>query len=147
MGKSKEFRISKSQAKKIEEDSFVQALKAEWKLFWESLKSNPESLHRESQFEAQKLGTLSLEDIRRLTRSLSTHRRRLNQELEFLKSEIDQHTRQLEQCIDDRKEQILSYINALNDRGQTMSSRLQQLDLQLRATRSREDELLQNKSH
>jgi sulfite reductase alpha subunit-like flavoprotein len=128
-------------SKKIE-DSFVKALKEEWKIFWESLKAEPEKIKPATPLEIEKLQSLSLEDVRRLSRSLSTHRRRLNQELEFLRSEIDQHSAKLETQPEHSRERTLRYLNDLNDRGHAMSTRLAQLDSHLKETRRREDELV-----
>jgi len=129
-----------------EEDSFVQALKQEWKLFWDSLKKSPETLRAPNSFESGQLRKLSIEDIKKITRSLSTHRRRLNQELEFLRSEIDKRTQSLEMLSEEPRKKALTELNDLNDRGQTMSLRLNQLDQHLRETRNLEDELAQKPS-
>lgn len=129
--------------RRSEEDSFVQALKQEWKLFWDSLKKSPEALQAPSSFESGQLRKLSIEDIKKITRSLSTHRRRLNQELEFLRSEIDNRTHSLESLAEEQRQKALSELNDLNDRGQTMSLRLNQLDQHLRETRTLEDEIAQ----
>lgn len=133
--------------KKVD-DSFVRALKEEWKLFWESLKADPEEAKTKAatSFETEKLKTLSLEDVRRITRSLSLHRRRLNQELEFLQSEIEQQTSDLQQQPNEVREKTVRHLNDLNDRGQAMSLRLSQLDQHLRETRRREDELNHEKT-
>lgn len=71
----------------------------------------------------------------------------MNQELEFLRSEIEKQTKALDDAAAELREAMVFQLNALNDRGEAMSSRLQQLDIQLREMRSREDEILHSKSH
>lgn len=124
--------------------SFIENLKLEWTLFWDSLvgedDSAPEDLIQ------NKLESLSLEQIKKITKSLSSDRKLLNQQLESVKKEIDLNSAKLETLIlvGADSEDTMARIVALNDLGQGLSEQLEKLDHKLKLTRRRETELIES---
>ena len=124
--------------------SFIENLKLEWTLFWDSLvgedDSAPEDLIQ------NKLESLSLEQIKKITKSLSSDRKLLNQQLESVKKEIDLNSAKLETLIlvGADSEDTMARIEALNDLGQGLSEQLEKLDHKLKLTRRRETELIES---
>lgn len=121
--------------------SLVGSLKNEWSLFWESLAGEEEpSPILENSFETGRLKSMSLEDIRRITRSLSADRRRLNQKLESLNKEIELNQVKLEslRLVGSQDEDIVRRIGELHDQGQNLSDELTSLDSKIRLAREAE---------
>lgn len=96
--------------------SLVHALKTEWSLLWESLAGEDES-SPENSFESGKLRSLTLDDVRRITRELSQNRRKLNRRLETLQKEIELNTVKLEsvRSVGSDDEKAVQRINDLSE--------------------------------
>lgn len=122
--------------------SLVDSLKTEWNLLWESL-AGEEGESSKNSFETGQLRTLSLEDVRRLTRELSQGRRKLNRRLESLAKEIELNTAKLEslRIIGGEDDTTARRINELTEQGQKISQELSILDQKLKTAREREDQI------
>ena len=122
--------------------SFIENLKLEWTLFWDSLvgedDSAPEYLIQ------NKLESLSLYQIKKITKSLSSDRKLLNQQLESVKKEIDLNSAKLETLIlvGGDVQDTTERIEALHDLGQGLTEQLEKVDHKLKMTRRRESELI-----
>ena len=113
-------------------NGFVHGLKTEWNLFWETiLGDEPENSNKiKDPFVTGKVETLSLEQIKAITKALSSDRKKLNQQLELLSKEIAESTTKLE---------TVQRINQLNDLGQELSEQLDKINERLKIARHRED--------
>lgn len=122
--------------------SLVHALKDEWSLLWESL-AGEDAANPENPFETGKLRSLTLDDVRRLTRELSQNRRKLNRRLETLQKEIELNTAKLDsiRSVGQDDENAVQKINDLSEQGQKISHELSQLNDRLRTAREQEDRL------
>lgn len=127
---------------------FVNGLKTEWNLFWETILGDdaPEEIVGENTktkdpFVTGKLESLSLEQIKAITKALSADRKKLNQNLEKISKEIHENTAKLEslKLVGGESEETEQKINELNDLGQTLSTQLDKINERLKIARSRED--------
>lgn len=135
-----------SSKKKQSNFNFVGGLKTEWNLFWETILGDDESPEAEKAktkdpFVTGKLETLSLEQIKAITKALSADRKKLNQQLEAVSKEIHESTARLEslKLVGGESEETLEKINELNDLGQSLSEQLDKVNERLKLARSRED--------
>ncbi|MCE3010273.1 MAG: Atg14 domain-containing protein [Proteobacteria bacterium] len=130
--------------------NFIEGLATEWKLLWESITES------NSQHEAPgegilegNLESLGIQQIKALTKALSSDRKKLNQRLERLNKEIDLYSAKLESLKLTSEssantmdmEAIMKTLNELSDLGQAMSLQLQRIDQRLKAAHEREDEI------
>ncbi len=136
--------------KQAKSHGFVEGLKTEWNLFWETILGEE---HGEAEAAAQALGgtkdpfvtgkleSLSLEQIKAITKALSSDRRKLNQRLETLSKEIEENSQRLEslKLVGGEQDETVQKINELNDLGQTLSEQLDRINARLKLARSRED--------
>ena len=87
--------------------------------------------------------TLGLEQIRAITKALSSDRKKLNQKLESLRKEIDLNSAKLEalRLVGGDFEQTLQNINSLHDLGESINSQLGKINDRLKMARAREDRI------
>ncbi len=148
--------------KKTKSHGFVEGLKTEWNLFWETILgeeneaplADGEASDGEGKtttaaaktatkdpFVTGKLETLSLEQIKAITKALSSDRRKLNQRIETVNREIEENSQRLEslKLVGGEPEETVQKINELNDLGQTLSAQLNRITERLKLARTRED--------
>jgi chromosome segregation ATPase len=125
---------------------FVDGLKTEWALFWETILGDvegEEATDTESKdpFLNGKLETLSLEQIKAITRALSSDRKKVNQRLESLTKELELNTAKLEslKLVGGEFEEPMRRINELSDQGQALSEQLTKINQRLKQARECED--------
>ena len=96
-------------------------------------------------FVTGKLETLSLEQIKAITKALSDDRKVLNQRLEALNIQMEESTEKLEslRLVGGEPDETLQTINQLTDLGQSLSEQLNKIDERLKLARAREDEVKQ----
>ena len=131
-----------------EKPSFMEGLKTEWNLFWETiLGDEPEESESQATgaktkdpFVTGKLESLTLEQIKAITKALSSDRRKLNQRLEKLRQEMDEYTMKLEnhQLLGGEPAEAQAKINELSDLGQSISEQLDRINERLKMARQRE---------
>lgn len=136
--------------KNSKSEGFVSGLKTEWSLFWQTIltdevetESDPSDINSKDPFENGKLESLSYEQIKTITRALSSDRKLLNQRLEALNQELEENAAKVEslKLVGGDFEQPLQKINELSDEGQTLSDKLDKINQRLRLAREREDEI------
>ena len=127
---------------------FVDGLKTEWALFWETIVGDitgEEESETDSKdpFVNGKLETLSLEQIKAITRALSSDRKKVNQRLESLSKELELNTAKLEsmKLVGGDTVEPLQRINTLSDQGQGLSEQLIKINERLKLARECEDHL------
>lgn len=135
-----------SRASKNLDVSMLQSLKTEWQMFWHGLIGDDDAEAEPDAFITGKLETLSLDQLRELTRVLSQDRKKLNQKLESISKEIDLNSAKLEslRLVGGDTEETVERLNTLSDLGQKVSQELTLLDNKLKHTRKYEDQLRQN---
>jgi hypothetical protein len=107
----------------FEEDSFLDAFKNEWKLFWHGLLGDEEQ-------ESEQIGRLSAAQYKQLMQMLSQDRRNLNLHIEKINKEIDVQTDIIQglQLVGGDIEEALARITKLNDVGMNLSMELSKID-------------------
>jgi chromosome segregation ATPase len=128
-------------------NGFVNGLKTEWNLFWETILGDEESDPSTSKSEIKdpfvtgKLESLSLEQIKAITKALSSDRKILNQRIEALNKEVEENTAKLEslRLVSGEQDETLQSINELTDLGQSLSEQLHRINERLKLARARED--------
>ena len=136
----------------MKEHGFVEGLKTEWNLFWETILGDdgmPETeTHPESKdpFVNGKLEVLSLDQIKVVTKALSSDRKKLNQRMESLLKEIDENTTRLEslKLVGGDIEDTELKLNELSDMGQNISEQLHRINERLKLARGQEDCIKKN---
>ena len=127
--------------------SFVDGLKTEWALFWETILGDDETAETDTDskdpFVNGKLETLSLDQIKAITRALSSDRKKVNQRLESLSKELEMNTAKLEsmKLVGGDTEEPMQRINLLSDQGQGLSEQLIKINERLKLARACEDAL------
>ena len=132
-------------------NSFVESLKTEWNLFWETIlgedededeNENPEQKTKDP-FVTGKLEVLNLEQIKAITKALSSDRKTLNQKLESINKEIEENTAKLEslKLVGGESDDTVKKLNDLSDLGQNLSEQLDRINERLKLARNREDHL------
>jgi chromosome segregation ATPase len=136
--------------KKAKSNGFVEGLKTEWNLFWETIlgdehdgEATAEKEQTKDPFVTGKLETLTLDQIKAITKALSSDRRKLNQRMETLNREIEENSQRLEslKLVGGEADGTVQKINELNDLGQTLSEQLNRINERLKIARSREDKI------
>jgi hypothetical protein len=134
---------SSSSKKKTKAPGFVEGLKTEWNLFWETILGDEkdDSADSKDPFVTGKLETLSLEQIKAITKALSSDRRKLNQRMETLNRQIEENSARLEslRLVSGEPDETVKKINELSDMGQSLSEQLDRINERLKIARSRED--------
>ncbi|GIL17563.1 MAG: hypothetical protein BroJett040_13140 [Oligoflexia bacterium] len=117
------------------------SLISEWKMFWEGLVGDTESAHDQDPFETGKLESLTLDQIKAITKALSTDKKKINQQLEKISQEIEENTEKLNslRLVGGAQEETIESLHELTDVGQKMSGQIAKIDARLKAARQRED--------
>lgn len=156
MSKPKE--AGKPPAAKDTKETFVGGLKTEWNLFWQTIlgddaehgEDSVENVNTEKSrdpFITGKIETLSLEQIKAITKALSSDRRKLNQRIEAVNKEVEANSLKLEnlKLVGGETEETLNRLNELSDIGQNISEQLNRINDRLKIARATEDQLKRNK--
>ncbi len=135
--------VSQKKKKQIK-TGYFEGLKTEWNLFWETVLGEeeiPEGADTKDPFVTGKLEVLSLDQIKAITKALSSDRKVLNQRLEALNKEIEENSQKVEslKLVGGEPEEAVRKINELSDLGQTLSEQLNRINDRLKIARSRED--------
>jgi len=130
-----------------EEESFVETIKTDWSLFWHGIVGDEETERPADAFDTAKVEALTLEQIKKITKSLSQDRKKLNQKIEEVNKEIDLNSEKIEslKLVGGDLESTVDHINRLNDIGQQLTTQLDKLNRQLKFFRIREDFLRSEK--
>lgn len=114
-------------------------LKHEWSLFWESLFGD----HKKPEELAYPTG-LTRENLKELTKELSSKRKQLHKQLETLNKEIEINAAKLEslKLVGAETDDTEGRINQLSDKGLELSQELQKLNQKLQFVREREKDWL-----
>lgn len=140
-------------SKKNKSEGLIDGLKTEWSLFWDTIlgdedsdqdgKKNEDNLESKDPFVNGKLESLSLEQIKAITRALSSDRKKLNQKMESLNKELELNVAKLEslKLVGGDFEEPLLRIDELNTQGQKFSEQMNDISERLRLARQREDEI------
>lgn len=121
--------------------SLFHQLKNEWSLFWGSLSGDDEPTVEHELLEVDGLESLTLEDVRTLTRELSDNRRSLNQRLESLAKELELNNAKLEslRLVGAEDDETVGRIGVLGEEGRRLAIELARIDVKLRRARELED--------
>lgn len=131
--------------KKAKKKSIVDELKIEWSLFWEGFMG--EDLKVEAQtseaLAMSKLQSLSLVQVKAMTKALSADRKKINQQLEDLSKQTEEALTRIEalRLVGGDLSETETKLTELTDLGHNLSAQLQKIDDRLRWTRLREDEM------
>lgn len=114
-------------------------------MFWLGLvgdESETEDAERDP-FVSGRLESLSLDQVRELTKLMSSDRKRLNQRMESIQKEIDLNSAKLDslRLVGGDTKDTVDRLNQLSDLGQSMSTELAKLNEKLKVARSREDSI------
>jgi hypothetical protein len=147
--------LSRPSSSMNEETSFIEDIKTEWNLFWETLLGDEEdqaeaaaeaaaekkASESRDPFENGKLEILSLDKVKAITKALSSDRKKLNQRLEALNKELDENAAKLEtlKLVGGEAEETAMRIGQLSDLGQNISEQLNRINDRLKQARQRED--------
>ena len=115
----------------FEEDSFLDSIKNEWKLFWHGLLGDEEQ-------ESEQIARLSPAQYKQLMQMLSQDRRNLNLHIEKINKEIDVQTDIIQglQLVGGDIEDALARITKLNDVGMNLSLELTKIDQKIAKLRA-----------
>lgn len=132
---------------KKDNNSFLEDLKIEWNLFWKNIIGDEVEESSKDPFEDGRLESLTVDQVRAITKALSSDRKLLNQKLESLNKEINLNTTKLEslKLVGGDYQDTFERLNQLSDFGQSLSQQLIQVDERLKLARTRENLLLKNK--
>lgn len=140
----KKNKIKKDREKSGEDsDSFVDSMKNEWSLFWEGFVGEDEDPTAGKKEILPEHAILTLEQIKSITKALSTDRKKLNMKLEEIRKEIEESATRLEtlKLVGSPGEDTLERLNELSDQGQAVNEQLNKINERLRFARRREDEI------
>jgi len=143
MGDDSHSRRQTRSSSKNSENSLLQSFKTDWQMFWHGLIGDDEAAVEPDAFVTGKLESLSLDQIRELTKVLSQDRKKLNQKLESINKEIDLNSVKLEslRLVGGDVEETVERLNTLSDMGQAMSQELAKLNDKLKLARNCESRL------
>lgn len=123
------------------------SFKKEWNLFWEGLfEDRPDvEIEEETPKKFAKIETLSIEDIKEISKTLSVQRKTLNQKLEHLHREIELNSTKLEslRLVGSDETDTLMRISNLSDQGLKLTQDLNKINHQLDWIRNQESLLLE----
>ena len=124
-------------------NSFVGDLKIEWNLFWEGIVGEEDDLNAKPDKDAliiERLEVLSMDQIKALTKALSSDRKKLNQRMEYLSKEIEENSQKIDslKLVGGEIEDTEVHINELHDLGQNISEQLDKINTRLKLARKRE---------
>jgi hypothetical protein len=140
-------------SRQLEAQTFLDGLKNEWKLFWQTLGEHDivgeHEVAGEEDFYAKKVSTLELEQVYQLSKALSQDRKLLNQKLEKLNRDLELHSIKLEssRLLGEEDPRLLQKINDLSDLGEIMIQQLNLIDNNLRIVREQEIHLKESSSN
>jgi len=136
-------------------ENLFEGLKTEWNLFWQTILGDDEdetsevaaASNSKDPFITGKIEKLSLEQIKAITKALSSDRRKLNQRIEAVNKEVEVNSTKLEslKLVGGETDDTLNRLNELSDIGQNISEQLNRINDRLRIARSKEDQLKRNK--
>jgi hypothetical protein len=131
-----------------QDDSFLEGMRTEWKLFWHGIIGEEDSAGdlKESKdpFNQDRLKLMTLTQIKQITRAHSLDRKRLNQKIEQVQIEIESLTETMEsqKLVGANSEQTIEKIKKLTDAGLLISQQLEKANEQIAKFRKRERELV-----
>jgi hypothetical protein len=134
-------------AKTQEDDSFLENLRTEWKLFWHGIigEDDTEESSRDNRdpFKPEYLEKMSVDQIKQITRALSMDRKKLNQKIEEVQKNIDSLSEDIEsqKLVGADTSPSVEQIKKLMDVGQLLSQELEKLNKQITKLRSQERKL------
>lgn len=125
----------------IGNDNSNKTLITEWRLLWEGLIGDTEVDTENDPFETGRLESLTLDQVKAITKSLSTDKKKINQTLEMINREIDEKTEKLStlQLVGGDKDETIESLHELTDVGLKMSEQISKIDARLKAARAQED--------
>jgi hypothetical protein len=139
-------KVSVKKPKANNSSSLIGGLKTEWNLFWETILgddavSENSEVKTKDPFVTGKLEVLTHEQIKAITKALSSDRKKLNQQLEKVSKEIQESSAKLEslKLVGGEADETELRINELNDLGQNLSEQLGKINERLKLARHRED--------
>ena len=125
----------------------LSSFKKEWSLFWEGLFEDRPDIEIEEGTPKRfaKIETLSIEDIKEISKSLSADRKNLNQKLEHLNRELELNSAKLEslRLVGSDESDTLKRISDLSDQGLKLTQDLNKINHQLDWIRDQESLLLE----
>ena len=110
-------------------------------MFWQGLIGDDESVEEQDPFVTGRLESLTLDQVRSLTKLMSGDRKKFNQKLESIQKEIDLNGAKLDslRLVGGDTTDTLERLNQLSDMGQSLSHELAKLNERLKLARERED--------
>lgn len=135
--------IPSSPKKKTKDLSFVEGLKTEWNLFWQTILDDDAPDPSKESFATGKLDLLTIEQVKAITKALSADRKKLNQKLEMLNKELEESSTKVESLalVGGDLEESQDRISELSELGVKLSEELHKINDRLKLTRRREDQL------
>ena len=135
-----------AKSKKVTKVGYLEGLKTEWNLFWETILGEDENTQApeiKDPFITGRLEVLTLDQIKAITKALSSDRKVLNQRLEAINKELEENSAKLEslKLVGGDFSEASQKINELSDLGQNLSEQLDRINNRLKIARSREDEI------
>ncbi len=137
--------IPKKKPTKIADpQSFLQELRKDWTMFWHAFVGEAESISEAiNSNEMTVPQPLTLEKVKELTKSLSQNRKKLNQQLEKIKKEIDESTSRVEtlNLVGGSIHETIDRIAELNKLGQKTNHELTVVNEKIKKARRIESQL------
>lgn len=114
-------------------EAIVDTLKTEWTLFWDSLMGDPEK----DPFDSSEVQKLSLDQLKEISKSLSSEKKKINLELEKINKSIEASTTRLEnlKLVNGDLDETLDDLQRLSSEGDQLSQKLQRLDSRIQKAR------------
>lgn len=122
------------------------SFKKEWNLFWDGLFADRPDIEIEDETPKKfaKIESLSIDDIKEISKSLSADRKSLNQKLEHLNRELELNSTKLEslRLVGSDETETLQRISDLSDQGIRLTKELNKINHQINWIRDQESILL-----
>lgn len=114
-------------------EAIVDTLKTEWSLFWDSLLGD----HEQDPFDSSEVQKLSLDQLKEISKSLSSEKKKINLELEKINKSIEASTTKLEnlKLVYGDLEETLDNLQMLSSEGDLLNQKLQRLDSRIQKAR------------
>ena len=114
-------------------EAIVDTLKTEWTLFWDSLMGD----HEKDPFDSSEVQKLSLDQLKEISKSLSSEKKKINLELEKINKSIEASTTRLEnlKLVNGDLDETLDDLERLSSEGDQLSQKLQRLDGRIQKAR------------
>jgi uncharacterized phage infection (PIP) family protein YhgE len=128
-------------ARKKSGTEILEQNQSEWQKFWEFFKKDALELSGVSD-QSLEIGKIDRATLKELTKNLSNGRRRINQQLEKIKSEIDSTSSKIEsiRLVGGEDAEAIAEMNRLHDLGEKLSEELSKLNEKLKQVRKIEDQ-------